>query len=188
MTSPALERVVLLDESGRPSGEALKSEVHTTDTPRHLAFSCYAFDADGRVLMTRRALSKKTWAGVWTGSCCGHPSPGEDPQEAVGRRLKQELGLDTASVTMALPQFAYRAIDASGVVENEFCPVYLVRVDRDPTPDPDEVAEWQWADWDEMVRVAAATPWLLSPWAVLQLEQLAPVLPELLPPVVTICP
>ena len=188
MSSPALERVVLLDPSGRPTGEALKSEVHTRETPLHLAFSCYAFDADGRVLFTRRALGKRTWPGVWTGSVCGHPAPGEDSQEAVARRLEQELGLTANAVSLALPAFAYRAVDASGVVENEVCPVYLARVDRDPTPDPDEVAEWQWAAWDDLVRVAATTPWLISPWAVLQIAELAPVLPDLLPELVTICP
>src|SRR4051812_34926101 len=188
MTSSSLERVVLLDESGRPIGDALKSEVHTTDTRRHLAFSCYAFDRDGRVLMTRRALGKRTWPGVWTGSCCGHPAPGEDPQAAVVRRLEQELGVTPSVVSVALAEFSYRAVDASGVVENELCPVYLARVDRDPRPEPDEVAEWQWASWDDIVHVAATTPWLLSPWAVLQIAELAPVLPQVLPEFVTICP
>ena len=84
------EQVVLVTPDGTPVGVAEKSTVHSTDTPLHLAFSCYLFDERGRVLMTRRALAKATWPGVWTNTCCGHPQPGEPPADAVVRRLHQE--------------------------------------------------------------------------------------------------
>lgn len=164
---------MLLDERGRPVGTAAKAGVHTDATPLHLAFSCHVLDRDGRVLVTRRALGKATWPGVWTNSVCGHPGPGEDVEAAVVRRAGEELGLDLAQVTPLLPDFSYRAVDASGVVENEVCPVFAARADGDPDPDPAEVSEWAWVRWEDLVVAARAAPWALSPWSVLQVGRLA---------------
>lgn len=166
--------VVLIDEQGRRSGTTPKAEVHTTTTALHLAFSVYVFHTDGRFLITRRALSKLTWPGVWTNSCCGHVRPDESPAEAARRRLGEELGLVPVAVEPVLPDFAYRATSSEGIVENEVCPVFAARVEQDPVADPDEVAEWRWTSWPRFREIAEHSPWALSPWSVLQAGQLPP--------------
>lgn len=171
------EQVVLLDADRLPCGTADKAAVHTADTPLHLAFSCYATDGAGSLLLTRRAVTKRTWPGVWTNTVCGHPAPGEALEDAVARRVRQEMGLALAGLTLALPDFAYRATDASGVVENEVCPVFTAVVDpagAAPTPDPAEVEEWRWVPWADAAQLARSAPWAISPWAALQLAQLPP--------------
>lgn len=140
------EQVVLLDEDGRAVGTADKAGVHHADTPLHLAFSCYLFDADGNVLVTRRALHKRTFPGVWTNSCCGHPAPGEPLEDAVRRRVEQELGTTVTGLRLVLPRFRYTA-EQEGVVENEMCPVFVGSADGPVAPDPDEVGEARWEPW-----------------------------------------
>jgi isopentenyl-diphosphate Delta-isomerase len=176
-TETAEELVVLLDEQRRPAGAMPKAQVHGTDTPLHLAFSVYLFDSRGGFLATRRALGKRTWPGVWTNTCCGHPAPGEAPADAARRRLGQELGLRPARLEPVLPDFAYRAVAADGIVEHEVCPVFLAHLDDPepaPTPDPAEVADWRWVPWTAFRTLAIAAPWALSPWAVEQVHQLPP--------------
>lgn len=165
------ELVVLVDDEGRQVGTAAKASVHTAETPLHLGFSCYLFDDAGRVLLTRRALNKKTWPGVWTNSFCGHPGPGEDPADAVVRRAAQELGVDLDAPTCILPDFRYRAVAADGTVENELCPVFWARTDAPIRPVADETMDVRWVDWPEL-RAAADLPWAISPWAVEQVPLL----------------
>lgn len=170
MTEP-IEQVVLVDAHGTPIGTADKSVIHDGDTPLHLAFSCHVFRPDGRVLLTRRALGKVAFPGVWTNTFCGHPAPGEDVRDAVRRRGARELGLEIAALEPVLPDFRYRATDASGIVENEICPVFRAVVDTDPQPAGDEVAEWEWATPERVRAAVEATPFAFSPWLVLQLSE-----------------
>lgn len=161
--------VVLLDDAGRPRGTADRLTVHGTETPLHLAFSCYIVRA-GQVLVTRRALAKRTWPGVWTNACCGHPRPGEAMEDAIERRVSEELGARVEGIRVVLPDFRYEAVDASGVRENEICPVFVAGVVGDLSPDPAEVMEHRWVDPAALADVAARSPWLLSPWSVLQIN------------------
>ncbi|PXW34129.1 UNVERIFIED_CONTAM: isopentenyl-diphosphate delta-isomerase [Williamsia faeni] len=163
--------VVLADSDGRPCGTADRTTVHTTDTPLHFAFSCHLVDAD-RLLMTRRALSKRTWPGVWTNSFCGHPRPGESVEDAIHRYARRELGIDVQGLRCVLPDFRYRAVDASGVVENEICPVYVASPVGVLHPDPDEVEEYAWSDISDVWALAERTPWAVSPWFVEQVRSL----------------
>ncbi|MCR2812045.1 isopentenyl-diphosphate Delta-isomerase [Microbacterium sp. zg.Y1084] len=166
------ELVVLLDDDGREIGTAPKASVHGTDTALHLAFSCHVLNDEGQVLVTRRALDKKTWPGVWSNSFCGHPRPAETLLAAVRRRADYEIGLHLTDIEVTLPLFRYRAVDASGIVEHEICPVYTARASGEPVLNPREVAEARWVDPADLAKALTATPWAFSPWLVLQAEQM----------------
>lgn len=167
------ELIVLASDDGAPIGSAPKLASHSAHTPLHLAFSCHVFDGEGRMLMTRRALSKLTWPGVWTNSFCGHPAPGEQLAAAVRRRAQHELGLELGDISPLLPDFRYTAVDPSGIVENEICPVVWARAASHVQPNPDEVVEHVWASTREIAAAVRAAPWAVSPWFAMQLEQLS---------------
>ena len=164
--------VVLLDQDRHVIGQAPREGIHSQETPLHLAFSCWLVDDAGQLLMTRRALSKRSWPGVWTNSFCGHPRPTEPLVEAVARHGRVELGVDVTDVTELLPDFAYSAVDASGTVENEFCPVFLARVAGVIAPHPDEVVEHHWLGLSQLRAALDSAPWALSPWLAAQAAEL----------------
>lgn len=176
--APVTESVVLLDELGAAVGTAAKATVHHRDTPLHLAFSCYVVDAEGRVLLTRRALHKATWPGVWTNSCCGHPGPDEPVADAVRRRLRDELGTSVDEIDLILPTFRYRAVMVNGIVENEMCPVFRARAAADLAPDPREVAEVAWHPWPEVTSSVAAAGPATAPWFREQVAELGRLGPD----------
>jgi isopentenyl-diphosphate delta-isomerase len=166
------DHVVLLDDEGREIGTAPKSSVHGTQTALHLAFSCHVVNEDGQILVTRRALGKTTWPGVWSNSFCGHPRPAESVVAAVHRRAEYELGITLTEIELALPLFRYRAIDATGIVEHELCPVYTALTRDELVLNPLEVVDARWVDPVDLAASLEATPWAFSPWLVLQAEQL----------------
>ncbi|MTD57255.1 isopentenyl-diphosphate Delta-isomerase [Amycolatopsis pithecellobii] len=172
-----MEQVVLLSESGEANGVLDKAEVHHHDTPLHLAFSCYLFGPDGRLLLTTRARTKKTFPGLLTNSCCGHPAPGEDIAASVGRRTGQELGVEVTDVTLVLPRFRYRAV-MGGIVENEMCPVFRARTGTDPVPDPSEVDSYEWVDWAGFAGEVLDGRRAVSPWCAEQVAQLVALGPD----------
>jgi len=165
------ELVVLLDEDGQAIGTADKAGVHHADTPLHLAFSCYLFDDAGNVLVTQRALHKRTFPGVWTNSCCGHPAPGEPLDDAVRRRVEQELGTSVTDLRLVLPRFRYRA-EQDGVVENEMCPVFVGSASGGVSPDPDEVGEARWEPWQPFRAAVLDGTRAVSVWCREQIAEL----------------
>lgn len=176
---PAEELVVLVSPEGEAIGTAPKSSVHHADTPLHLAFSAYLFDDAGSFLVTRRALDKATFPGVWTNSACGHPAPGEPLADAVCRRVADELGLAVSDLRLVLPRFSYRA-EQDGVVELELCPVLVGRVAGtapEPRPDPAEVEAAEWLPWEEFAPDVLAGRRRVSTWCreqVVELDTLGP--------------
>lgn len=160
------EHVILINDHGEVIGTQEKYAAHTSQTPLHLAFSCWLFNTTGQCLVTRRALSKKAWPGVWTNSVCGHPQTGETAEQALIRRCRYEVGAGVARITAIAPDFRYRATDPSGIVENEVCPVFAAEVITPLTINHDEVMEYQWVELGALLQALDATPWAFSPWMV----------------------
>ncbi len=154
---------MLVDEQNNQIGTARKDTVHTKDTPLHRAFSLFLFNSKKQLLLTKRASTKKTFAGVWTNTLCGHPAPNETVVDAAKRRLVEELGVSGVEVKEVSP-YRYTFADNNGIVENEICPIVVGYFDGDPVPKKDEVDDWKWIDWQEFLEEIQSNFKPYSPW------------------------
>ncbi|TAL45028.1 MAG: NUDIX domain-containing protein, partial [Salinibacterium sp.] len=96
----------------------------------------------------------------------------ETMEAAIERRARDELGISVEAIELVLPDFRYRAVDASGIVENEICPVFRAVTKDTVIANPAEVAEFEWVDPQALTVAVTAAPFAFSPWLGLQLEQL----------------
>ena len=159
--------LILVDEDDREVGHLDKRACHDGDGVLHRAFSIFVFNEHGELLLQRRSDEKRLWPGYWSNSCCSHPRRGERLDEAVDRRLEEELGIVTE--LHFLYRFHYHAPFRDVGSEREVCSVFIGRSDGPVRANRREVSEWRWisaADLEAGLeqRPEAFTPWLKLEW------------------------
>jgi isopentenyl-diphosphate Delta-isomerase len=138
-----MEHVILVTADDKPIGTMEKIEAHKKGI-LHRAFSVLLFNSKGELLLQQRATHKYHSAGLWTNTCCSHPLPGEQIENAARRRLMEEMGIDTRP-TFAY-KFIYRAQLENDLLEHELDHVLIGSFDGEPRINPDEVADWKYVD------------------------------------------
>lgn len=164
------ELLVLVDENDNEIGTISKSEAHDASGVLHRAFSLFIFNEQGELLLQQRSPEKRLWAGYWANSCCSHPRAGEKMDEAVHRRLEQELGM-TAELEFVY-KFIYHAEFGEQGSEHELCWVYVGCATSEPHVNVSEIAAWRWVTPAELDAEIAETPERFTPWLKLEWERL----------------
>jgi len=163
------EEVILVDEKDNDVGTEEKLAAHQDGGRLHRAFSIFVFDADGKMLLQQRAGHKYHCGGLWTNTCCSHPRPGESLEDAVHRKLKQELGFDTE--LKEILSFVYRAGFENGLTEHELDHVFVGRFDGEPKLNPEEVRDFKWVDVEWLKKDVQENPDKYTPWFKIILER-----------------
>jgi isopentenyl-diphosphate delta-isomerase len=169
--------VELVNEEGIATGTSEKIAAHQSPGRLHRAFSVFLLDPHGQLLLQRRATSKYHSPGVWSNTCCGHPSPAEPPFIAATRRIVAELGVPPAVLSEAGTVTYDHADPISGLVEREYNHLFTGLIRQTPRPAPEEVSEVIFADPDELARLRQSHPF--STWFDTVFEAVRPQLREL---------
>ncbi len=135
------EHVILVDAEDNAIGSGEKIATHK-EGKLHRAFSIFLFNDAGEILMQRRAMKKYHSGGLWTNTCCGHPRPGENTEDAAQRRLEEEMGMKVP--LREIDTFTYHVDFGTGLFEHEYDHVFIGQFNGPPTPNPDEVMDWKW--------------------------------------------
>ena len=156
-----MEQVILVDVDDCEIGVMEKMEAHK-QAVLHRAFSVFLFNPQGKMLLQQRALTKYHSAGLWTNTCCSHPRPGETLDDAVTRRLMEEMGI-TAKVSKAF-DFIYQAELPDHLNEHEFDHVFIGNYDDEVRPNHLEVANFVYQSIEEVAANLQSHPEKYTVW------------------------
>ena len=155
-----MDELILVDLMDRETGHMDKELTHQNGK-LHRAFSVFLVH-DGKMLIHKRNKAKYHSGGLWTNACCSHPRWGEILDEAVHRRLKEELGIDCQ--LKELFSFTYFSRYQENLAEYEYDHVFLGDYSGTVQFDPEEIEEVQWIELEELRARMEQTPDLFSTW------------------------
>ena len=155
--------VILVNLHDEPVGTATKEEAHRRGD-LHRAFSVFLYHED-RLLIQQRAFHKYHSGGLWANTCCSHPRPGEELEEAVRRRLKEEAGIECE--VKEIFSFVYKHQFAEDLYEHEYDHVFLGEYCGEPLPNPEEIEAFRWISFGDLRRELAEEPEKFAPWFVI---------------------
>jgi isopentenyl-diphosphate delta-isomerase len=166
------EPLILVDGEDNVTGYETKVNAHLGDGLLHRAFSIFLFTENDEVLLQQRSGTKPLWPLYWSNSCCSHPRRGESYEQAVHRRLREELAVDVD--LKFLYRFQYQAIFGDTGAEHELCSVFVGKV---PAPvridvNPGEIAAWRWMPSVDVDRLVQAEPERVTPWFIMEWRRL----------------
>ncbi|MGB4440207.1 MAG: NUDIX domain-containing protein [Sedimentibacter sp.] len=98
--------------------------------------------------MKQRALDKYHCGGLWTNTCCSHPRWNENINDAVKRRLSEEM--DIEAVVDELFSFTYYYKFENGLTEFEYDHVFAGEYSGNFEINKNEAEEAKWVDVDEL--------------------------------------
>lgn len=154
------DMLICVDALDRQIGSADKLRCHREGL-LHRAFSVFLVDGS-RMLLQRRALHKYHSGGLWANACCSHPRAGENLQDAVSRRLFEELSIQCPC--QEIGSFVYRQRFSSGLYEYEYDHVFLGHFQGRVFPNQDEIMEVRWFEIQELLRLMNEKPDVFACW------------------------
>lgn len=155
------DRVILVDNKDKEIGTEEKLEAHRKGE-RHRAFSIFIFNKNNELLLQRRAKDKYHSPGLWANTCCSHPGPNEKLEEAIHRRLKEEMGFDCMIKEIFV--FSYNFSFSNGLTENEVDHVFAGFYDGKIKANPREVDDYKWVRIDEIKKDISKNPKKYAEW------------------------
>ena len=161
------DELILVDEEDHVLGYRTREECHRGGGILHRAFSVFLFNDRNELLIQQRGSGKNLWPLYWSNSCCSHPRKGETYEDAVRRRLPEELGL-SAPVRFLFTLRYQAKFDEQGS-ENEMCAVYAGKTCDPVRANGREIEEWKFIGIRELETDMALhpdryTPWFLMEW------------------------
>nr|WP_320021922.1 NUDIX domain-containing protein [uncultured Draconibacterium sp.] len=94
------EWVPLVDEQGKVTGQAPRSQVHNGSKLLHPVVHLHVLNKNGSILIQKRPANKLIQPGKWDTAVGGHISAGETLEQALKKEVFEEIGLKEFSAKL----------------------------------------------------------------------------------------
>lgn len=94
------EWVPLVDESGKVTGQAPRSQVHNGSKLLHPVVHLHVLNKNKSILLQKRPINKLIQPGKWDTAVGGHISAGETLEQALRKEAFEEIGLKDFSAKL----------------------------------------------------------------------------------------
>jgi len=123
------ELIDILDNQGKYTGKTcLKSEAHKHGY-FHNTVHIWIYTSDKKILLQKRAPTKKVFPNLWDISVAGHIGAGEEIEEAALREIKEEIGFTiTKDKLIKIGNRKHQIKHANGIIDNEFHHVFVAEL------------------------------------------------------------
>lgn len=162
--------VLLVDEQDKPIKMMDKLKAHQSGE-LHRAFSIFIFNSKNQLLLQKRADTKYHAAGLWTNSCCSHPISESSILAEASERLEFEMGIKQNDLNLGF-SFIYQASFENGLKEHEFDHVIYGFTDDLPRINEDEVSEYRYVYFEDLIDEIEKNPEKFTPWFLLCYERI----------------
>ena len=156
-----MSEVILVNSNDEEIGSMEKLEAHQKGI-LHRAFSVFIFNDRYELLLQKRALDKYHSGGLWTNTCCSHPSPGDGLLAAAKRRLIEEMGI--RAPLEIISSFIYKAAFENGLIEHEFDHILIGRYNDEVEINPMEVMDYKWISITDLNKEVSRHPDEFTIW------------------------
>jgi len=160
--------VILVDEQDNEIGVMEKLRAHELGK-LHRAFSVFIFNDKKELLLQQRAINKYHSGGLWTNTCCSHPSPNETIKDAGIRRLYEEMGM-TCDLKI-IHNFIYKSEFENGLIEHEFDYILTGISNATPQINKTEVETYKWQQISEIQNDINLNPNKFTTWFKIAMQQ-----------------
>ena len=155
--------VILVDDNDNKIGVEEKIKAHK-NCQLHRAFSILIFNNNNEVLLQQRHIEKYHSGGLWANTCCSHPAPNEEVEDAAHRRLQEELGFDAKLKFIKKVYYKTEELENS-LYEHEIVQVFIGKIDEyTGTMNTREVQDVKWMDIDTFLEDIEQRPDLYTFW------------------------
>jgi len=175
---PNYDRVNLVNDQDKIVASADKLKAHLRNALLHQAISLFLFKKNKLggidLLIQKRSQEKIVAAGEWGNTVCGNVAVGEDHQQCLLRRLKEELGINfSKNIRQKVKELAvinYHVACNQKFSEREIDHIFALFLNNQEAADlkmkinPLEVSELTWVSWSKLKQKKQIIGLKFAPW------------------------